>query len=107
MDGAGKVTWRQFARHNDHGHYDQDISDDECVALAREIKEYENAFLTHQISFLETIHEYFTVHKLRHDRKMFSRLMQQVLQGRPVNIMVYHAGELEERVVTKPGPVFG
>ena len=37
------------------------------VQSAREIKEYENAFLTQQISFLETIHEYFTVNGLRHD----------------------------------------
>jgi len=47
-----------------HGRYDTDISDEECLALAREIKEYENAFLTHQISFLETIQEYFTLHQL-------------------------------------------
>jgi len=105
MDWAGKVTWQQFARLNDHGRYGQDISDDECLALAREIKEYENASLTHQISFLETIHEYFTVHNLQHDQKMHDIRKQRVLQGGPVSVLVYHAGELEERMITKPGPV--
>lgn len=63
INEVGMVTWRKLARPNLHGHYHTDISDEECLALAREIKEYENAFFTHQISFLETIQEYFTLHQ--------------------------------------------
>jgi len=103
-DADGQVTWGQFSRHNEHGQYNWDIPDDECLALAREIKEYENAFLTQQISFLETVHEYFAVHKLRHDQEMFGCRMQGVLRGEPVKVMVYHAGELEERMITKSNP---
>ena len=100
-DTEGLVTWRQLARPNEHGRYDPDISDDECLALAREIKEYENAVLTQQISFLEAIHEYFTVCNLRHDKDMYDRQTQRLLQGKSVNSMVYHAGELEEYRITK------
>ncbi len=103
-DARGQVTWRQFARQKDHGRYLEDIPEDECVVLAREIKEYENAFLTQQISFLETIHEYFTVHRLWHDEKMYHNQMRRFLNGEPVNERVYHAGELEEHRITKSGP---
>jgi uncharacterized protein len=100
-DEAGLVTWRLFAKINEHGRYHQDVPDDECLTLALEIKEYENAFLTQQISFLETIHEYFIVHKLGHVQEMYDHQMRRFLHGEPVNVMVYHAGELEELRITK------
>lgn len=95
-DTTGSVTWQQFARKNEHGRYDPTLSPEECLALAREIKEYENTCLTQQISFLETIHEYFTVHNLRHDPVVHKQSMQRILQGGAVDIKVFHAGELEE-----------
>ena len=103
-DMSGQVTWQQFARLNEHGRYHQDLSDDECLLLAREIKEYENAFLTHQISFLETIHDFFTMHTLRHDQKMYDHQVQRVVQGRPVKVMVYHDGGLEEHRIPQEDP---
>ena len=100
-DTPGQVTWRQFARRNEHGRYDLNLSDEECLATAREIKEYENAFLTHQISFLETIYEFFVMHELLHDQEIYNHQMRKFLQGKPVNVMVYHAGELEEHRIIK------
>lgn len=91
-----EVTWQKFARPNEHGRSDLLLSLEDCLVLAREIKEYEDAFLTQQIAFLETIHEYFTVHNLRHDPEVNKDRMQQSRQGRPVDIKVFHAGELEE-----------
>ena len=103
-DESGQVMWQQFARLNEHGQYYQDLPEEECFSLAREIKEYENAFLTHQIFFLETIHEFFSVHMFRHDQKMYDYQMQRVLQGNPVKVIVYHDGELEEHRITKEDP---
>jgi Fe-S-cluster containining protein len=100
-DEAGLVTWRVLARRNEHGRYNQNVPDNECHTLAREIKEYENAFLTQQISFLETIHAYFTVHDLEHVQGMYNHQMRRFFHGKPVNIMVYHAGELEEHLITR------
>lgn len=92
----GHVTWRQFAHPNEHGRYDPTLPFEECLAIAREVKEYENAYLTQQISFLETMHEYFTLENLRHDPEKYQQSAHRYLRGRPVDISVYHAGELEE-----------
>ena len=102
-DAAGRVMWRQFAHPHEHGHYDPALSDEECLATARQIKEYENAFLNQQISFLETIHEYFTVHNLHQDAEVYRRQMQRFCQGMPVDIHVFDHGELEKYRITKSG----
>jgi hypothetical protein len=102
-DPKGKITWLKFARKYEHGQYDPAQPLEECLELAREVREYENALLTQQISFLETIHEYFTVHSLRHDPKMHKDRLNEFRQGRPVEIKVFHEGELEEcRVAGTP-----
>ncbi|MEN6394934.1 MAG: YkgJ family cysteine cluster protein [Methanoregula sp.] len=93
---AKTMEWCIFSRMNEHGRYHEAIPDDECRKLALEIKEYENAFLTHQISFLETIYDYFSAHDLRHDPDMHKRNMQRILQGGPVDVKVFHAGELKD-----------
>ena len=100
-DASGLVAWRQFAHPNEHGQYDPALTEEECLETARKIKEYENAFLTQQISFLETIHEYFTVHNLRHDQGQYQHKMQQYQQGMPVDIYVFCAGELGKNRITR------
>jgi Fe-S-cluster containining protein len=92
----GEISWQKFARPNEHGISNPKLSLEECVALAREIKEYENAFLTQQIAFLETLYEYFTVHNLRHDPEKLKEQMQQFRQGISVDIKVFHGGKFNE-----------
>jgi len=99
----GNITWRQFARKGSHGEYDPTLPFEECLAIAREVKEYENAYLTQQIAFLETIHEYFTVNGLRHDPKVHKQCLQQIRKGIPRTTKVFHSGELEEYRIPKPG----
>ena len=41
-----------------------------ACTFARETKEYENAFLTQEIQFLEFMQEYFNRHRLRHVQKV-------------------------------------
>ncbi|MEN6443053.1 MAG: YkgJ family cysteine cluster protein [Methanoregula sp.] len=93
VDVTGEATWLKFARKNKHGRSDQALSPEDCTALAQKVKEYENAFLAQQISFLETLHEYFTVHDLRHDPATHECQMQNFSRGKEVSVMVYHAGE--------------
>ncbi len=95
-DAHGTAAWQQFIRPGGHGFYPHNLSEDECFCLAREIKEYENAFLTQQLLFLETVHEYFTIQRLRHDRNMFALQIRRVARGKPVPIKVFYDGELEE-----------
>ncbi len=89
------VTWRQVARRGRHGRYDPAISYEECLAIAQEVKEYENAYLTQQISFLEAIHEYFAIHNLYHDPLAMEREGRRFADGEPVTVKVFDAGELE------------
>lgn len=97
------VIWRQFARKGSHGQYDPTLTFEECFKIARGVKEYENAYLTQQISFLETVHEYFTVNGLRHDPVTYASQTQRLFAGSPVDMKVFHAGELEEHRIVKPG----
>ena len=98
--GTKGVVWQKFARPGRHGQSGHSLSHEDCIMLAREVREYENAFLTQQISFLETIHEYFLLHNLRHNQEMYWKRMQQFRQGRPIEVKVFHAGDLEECQVT-------
>ncbi|HOX35076.1 MAG TPA: YkgJ family cysteine cluster protein [Methanoregulaceae archaeon] len=99
---AGEVRWQQFARRGEHGEYDRGIPESEVQTLARGILEYEHAFLTQQIAFLETLHEYFSVQDLRHDREMYARQSRRYRRGELVDIMVYCEGELKKHRVTTP-----
>ena len=47
-----------------------------CLDSARETKEYENAFLDQQISFLEFMQDYFASHRLRHVQKVYDDRMR-------------------------------
>ena len=106
-DAKGRMIWQQFAREGRHGEYRQPVSPDDCTALAREVREYENAFLTQQISFLETVHEYFCIQGLCHDQEMYARQLQRLEQGEPADVMVYHAGTLERKQYVTAGPPVG
>lgn len=95
-DASGNVAWRTFSRRNGHGTFGPPLPWEEAFLRARQVREYENAFLTQQITFLETIHEYFTRHRLRHDPGIYRQSALKYRMGKPVNIRVFHAGELEE-----------
>ena len=101
-DATGTVSWQRFAHRDEHGETGPGRSLEECLALAQEIKEYENAYLLQQISFLETIHDYFTVHHLQHDPVMHKERMKQIQREEPVDIKVFHEGELEDYRIVKP-----
>jgi Fe-S-cluster containining protein len=95
-DDDGKVDWRQFSGLDKHGEYGVTVSDEESACIARETIEYENAFLTHEIHFLEYIEEYFTRNNLRHVQKKYDDLMRGFLKGDSITVMVFYDGQLEE-----------
>jgi len=95
-DESGKIDWRQFSGLDQHGEYDMIISDDESLDIARETKEYENAFLTQEISFLEFMQEYFNSHRLRHVQKVYDDQLRRFNRGEEIIVMVYYDGVLEQ-----------
>jgi len=95
-DVHGDVDWRQFSGIDQHGEYDAVITDDVSLDLARETKEYENAFLTQEIRFLEFIQDHFTSHRLRHVQKVYDDRIRQFKRGDEITVMVYYDGNLEQ-----------
>jgi uncharacterized protein len=98
-DEAGVVDWRQFAGLDLHGEYDREIPEEESQAMARETKEYENAFLTQEIAFLECIRDHFARHKLRHVQKTYDDRMRAFAKGGEIHVMVYYDGRFEEHLI--------
>lgn len=101
-DETGTVDWRQFSGLEQHGEYDAEIPDEESRAIARETKEYENAFLTQEIQFLEYMQDYFTKNKLRHVQKIYDDRIRAFRQGAEITVMVYYDDRLEEHRVRHP-----
>ncbi len=95
-DEQGTVDWRQISGPDQHGEYGDAILDDLCFDLARETKEYENAFLDQQISFLEIMQDYFTAHRLRHVQKVYDDRMRGFARGEEIRVLVFYDGHLEE-----------
>ena len=98
-DETGKVDWRQISGIDRHGEYNQVIPEKECLATARETKEFENAFLTQEITFLECIQEYFSRHRLRHVQKVYDDRMRAFKRGEPIRVMVFYDGRFEEHTI--------
>ena len=98
-DDRGIVDWRQFSGLDQHGEYDAGIPDDQSLDLARETKEYENAFLTQEIQFLEFMQEYFSRHRLRHVQKIYDDRLRDFNRGDEITVMVYYDGNLEKHRV--------
>jgi len=100
-DEHGDVDWRQFSGLEQHGEYDAVISDNESLDLARETKEYENAFLTQEIQFLEFIQDYFSRHGLRHVQKVYDDQIRRFNRGDEITVMVYYDGLFEPHQIRK------
>jgi len=95
-DEYGTVDWRQFSGLDLHGEYHDKISEEESILLARETKEYENAFFSQEIRFLEGIEDYFGRHKLRHVQKVYDDQMRAFKKGKKLRVMVFCADSFEE-----------
>lgn len=98
-DEEGNIDWRQISGLEMHGRYHDEIAEEECMSSARLTKEYEDAFLSQEIQFLEFIGDYFAKNRLRHVQKVYDDRMRRHLKGEPITVMVYYDGQLEKCVV--------
>jgi hypothetical protein len=101
-DEQGVIDWRQFSGLEHHGEYDAVIPDEESLTIARETKEYENAFLTQEIRFLEYIQDYFARNKLRHVQKIYDDRLRDFKKGRDITVRVFFDDNLEEHQIRCP-----
>lgn len=95
-DEKGKVDWRQVSGLDEHGEYNTNIPEEECRAIARETKEYEEAYLMQEIGFLIFIQDYFSRHRLRHVQKVYDDQLRRFNRGEEITVMVYYDGLLEQ-----------
>lgn len=101
-DETGTIDWRQFSGLEEHGEYDATIPDEESREIATGVKEYENAFLTQEIRFLEFMHEHFARHNLRHVQKIYDDRMREFKRGGEITINVFFDDRLEEHRIRSP-----
>jgi len=101
-DEDGVVDWRQFSGLEQHGEYDAQIPDGESMEIARETKEYENAFLTQEIRFLEYIQDYFMKNGLRHVQKIYDDRLRAFRKGAEITVRVFFDDRLEEHRLRLP-----
>jgi len=98
-DGDGVVDWRQISGLDQHGEYHSCIPDETSHRIAHDVKAFEEAVLTHEISFLEYSGRYFQANGLRHVRKRYDDGIRALGRGAAVTVMVYHKGSFEEWIV--------
>ena len=101
-DQEGAIDWRQFSGLEHHGEYDAEIPDEESMTIAREVKEYENAFLMQEIRFLEYIQDYFSKNKLRHVQKIYDDRLRAFRKGAEITVKVFFDDSLEEHQLRLP-----
>jgi len=104
-DDTGIVDWRQISGLNKHGTYHNDISVEESLAIAREVKGYEIAFLEQTIRFYEFMCSYFAENGLRHIRKVYDDRMRAYKKGEVIEVFVLYSGQLEHWSLTSENAV--
>lgn len=100
-DGEGNVEFRQVSGLNQHGLYHNDISDETCKEIAREVKKYELDFLRQKLRFMHAIKDLFRKHALRHSRQMYDRMMRKYEKGGDIEVYVFFKGKLEREIISK------
>ncbi len=98
----GNVDWRFIADGGGHGEYNNELSWEACLELARDIMMHEHAVLTQEISFLEVMENYFSKHGIQPDTTPCNDPGSHFSDVRPVPVMAYYAGTLEKYHVMRP-----
>jgi len=94
-DEGGIVDWRQISGLNRHGTYNNVIPFEESLAIAKDVKAYEIAFLEQTIRFYEFMCDHFAENGLRHIRKVYDDRMRAFRKGEPIEVFVLYNGRLE------------
>ena len=97
----GKLAWRQISGLNEHGEYNADIPDEDCMKAAEETIAYEKAFLEKEIGFYNDALRHFTEAGLKPVRKIYDREFRAFEAGEPVTVFVHLRGKFEKNILKK------
>lgn len=100
-DSAGIVDWRQISGLDEHGTYHNEISPEESLAIAEMTREYESAFISQEIAFLEYILEYFGEHGLRHVQRTYDLRMRDFYRGEPIEVSVWNGNSFDPLILRR------
>jgi uncharacterized protein len=96
-DDSGKMDWRQISGLNEHGSYYSELDNAECETIARETRDYEEAYLIQMIGFFEAVEAYFRKNGLKHVQSIYDRKMREFLKGKcELEVFVYSQGGFEK-----------
>lgn len=98
-DEDGNIGWRQISGLDLHGCYHNKIDDEECDALVREIRAYEEAFLHQKIAFFNYIDIYFKKYQLRHIQSDYDKALRKLSKGGEAGVFVFCNGGFKEHIV--------
>ncbi|MPM72237.1 hypothetical protein SDC9_119210 [bioreactor metagenome] len=95
-DEAGKVDWRQISGLNEHGSYHSELDDSTCEEIARETRDYEEAYLKQMIDFFKAVRAHFIKNGLKHVPRIYDRKMREFIKGEcEIEVFVYYKGGFE------------
>jgi Fe-S-cluster containining protein len=98
-DDNGKIDWRLISGLGLHGECDKPVSLEEAESIAHEVKEYEIAFLVHEIRYFRYIQDFFNRNGLRHVQKIYDEEMRRFRKGEPIVVRVFHSGAFDELII--------
>lgn len=97
----GRLAWRQISGLNEHGEYNTEIPDDECLRIAKETVAYEEAFLKKELDFFMDAVHLFSESGLKPVRKIYDRSIRAFQAGKPVTVFVHYKRKFEKNTLRK------
>lgn len=100
-DEDGNIDFRQIGGLDEHGLYHNEIGEEICKEILKNVKEYESGFLRQQLRFFEYVEKYFKENNLRNSQQMYDRMMRQYQKGKAIEIYVFYHGAFEKEVISE------
>ncbi|MBN1432885.1 MAG: YkgJ family cysteine cluster protein [Methanomicrobiaceae archaeon] len=96
-----RLDWRQISGLNEHGEYNTEIPDDNCLQAAEDTIGYEKAFLEKEITFYSDTLALFNEFGLKPVRKIYDAEIRAFNNGGKVTVYVHYKGIFEKNLVCR------
>lgn len=97
----GRLDWRQISGLNEHGEYNTEIPEEECIRIAEETIAYEKDFLKKETDFYSDALTLFSKSGLKPVRKIYDAGIRAFNAGEQVTVFVHYRGTFERYALWK------
>ena len=97
----GKYDWREISGLNEHGLYGAEIKADMADEIYRDVKKYEQGYISQEKEFLKAISNHFEKNNLKHIPKIYDKRVRDFEKGEEVTVFVYLNGEFKKHLTQK------